>query len=132
MNDKEKRFLEQSSKWLDDSLDSLDAVTLSRLNQARQKALRHYTGGRRIGWLFTPLATASLVAGFAVAAIALVLWTAVPQTFRQQQDFAQWQQYEDMDILVSETDLDLLEDLEFIGWLVEENPADGVEFDNAG
>ena len=124
MNDRNKTdnqaFLQQTRQLLDDSTEALDAATLSRLNQARQKALQH-TGGRRLPNLqFSPWASATLIAGFAVVAIAVVLWTAVPQQLDQQQQYRLANQLEDMDILMSETELELLDELEFISWLVDE------------
>ena len=124
MNDRNKTdnqaFLQQTRQLLDDSTEALDAATLSRLNQARQKALQQ-TGGRRLpNLLFSPWASATLIAGFAVAAIAVVLWTAVPQQLEQQQQYRLVNQLEDMDILMSETELELLDELEFISWLVDE------------
>jgi len=40
MNPQDDEFLKQTRKALDESADSLDGATLSRLNQARQKALQ--------------------------------------------------------------------------------------------
>lgn len=131
MNSNEKDFLQQTRKLLDDSADSLDAATLSRLNQARHKALQHHASGHRSRLLFSPVGTVTLMAGFAVAAIAVVLWTVVPQQLEQQR-MARLQQYEDMEMLLSGADLELLEDMEFISWLVDEDTATQGGNHNAG
>ena len=122
-DEKENVFLQQSKKLLDDSADALDAATLSRLNQARQKALdtrrsNLFTGGR-IGIVF---------ASFSVAVIVALLWTTTP--LQQPETLAQ--QYEDIDMLIAEADLELLEDLEFVSWLLEENMELPVETNDAG
>ena len=122
-DEKENVFLQQSKKLLDDSADALDAATLSRLNQARQKALEtrrsNLFAGGRVGIVF---------ASFAVAAIVAMLWMTTP--LQQPETLAQ--QYEDIDMLTAETDLELLEDLEFVSWLLEENMELPVETNDAG
>lgn len=118
-----KDFLRHSKKLLDDSVDSLDAATLSRLNQARQKALdarrSNVFSGSKAG-----LAFASLV----VAALVILLWTVTPE----QPSAELAQQYEDIDMLTADADLELLEDLEFVSWLLEENQVLPVELNDAG
>lgn len=123
-DNKDKEFLQHSRKLLDESVDSLDAATLSRLNQARQKALNTR---RASFFLATP--TGVVFASFVVAAVVVLLWTALPQQQLQQQLA---QQYEDIDMLTADAELDLLEDLEFVSWLVEENLDLQVELNDAG
>jgi len=123
-----KNFLRHSKKLLDDSVDSLDAATLSRLNQARQKALGSRATGTHRTNFFLTAGTGAVFVSFAVAAIVVLLWTTVPQ----QQPPVLAQQYEDIDMLTSDAELDLLEDLEFVSWLVEENLDLQVEFNDAG
>ena len=122
-DEKEKVFLKNSKKLLDDSVDSLDAATLSCLNQARQKALStgrsNFFSGGRISAVF---------ASFVVAAIVILLSTGTPE----QPPEALAQQYEDIDMLTADADLQLLEDLEFVSWLLEENLALPVEINDAG
>jgi len=122
-DEKENIFLRQSKKLLDDSVDSLDAATLSRLNQARQRAL-----GKHRSNLFAGSRTGIVFASFAVAAIVALLWTQMP--LQQPETLAQ--QYEDIDMLTAETDLELLEDLEFVSWLLEENQALTTDVKDAG
>lgn len=122
-DDKEKIFLQQSKKQLDDSVDALDAATLSRLNQARQKALDAPRSS-----LFFGNRTGLVFASFAVAAIVALLWTATPS----QPPETLAQQYEDIDMLTADADLELLEDLEFVSWLLEEDLALPLEINDAG
>jgi len=116
-------FLKCSKKLLDDSVDSLDAATLSRLNQARQKALNtrrsNIYSGNRAGLVFVSIA---------VAVLATLLWTVTPEP--PHAELAQ--QYEDIDMLSADADLELLEDLEFVSWLLEENKVSPVELNDAG
>jgi len=122
-DDKENVFLQHSKKLLDDSVDSLDAATLSRLNQARQKAL-----DTRRSNLFSDNRTGVVFASFAVAAIVSLLWITMPQ----QKPVELAQQYEDIDMLTADADFELLEDLEFVSWLLEENMEQTVEINDAG
>ncbi len=122
-DDKEKIFLQQSKKQLDDSVDALDAATLSRLNQARQKAL-----DTPRSTLFFGNRTGVVFASFAVAAFVALLWIATPS----QPPATLAQQYEDIDMLTADADLELLEDLEFVSWLLEENLELPLEMNDAG
>jgi hypothetical protein len=114
MKPEDETFLQQSKKLLDESVDSLDAATLSRLNQARQKALNIRLGTRRTNHFLTAR-TGAVFASFAVAAVVVLIWTSA----NQQQPAVVAQQYEDLEMLTADADLDLLEDLEFVSWLVE-------------
>jgi len=127
-DNKERAFLQHSKKMLDDSVDSLDAATLSRLNQARQKALDSRVMNTRRGIFFLATPTGAVFASFFVAVVVILLWTTVPQ----QQPAELAQQYEDIDMLTADADLDLLEDLEFVSWLVEESMDLQVELNDAG
>jgi len=122
-DEKENIFLQHSKKLLDDSVDSLDAATLSRLNQARQKAL-----DTRRANLFSDNRIGVVFASFAVAAIVTLLWTTTPQ----QKSVELAQQYEDIDMLTADADFELLEDLEFVSWLLEENLELPTEINDAG
>jgi len=113
MSPTDDEFLKQSRKILDDSIESLDAATLSRLNQARQKALQSQSSATV---LFTNWLPATAFVSLSVIAATLWLWIEISEN-RQQNHLAY--QYEDMEILTSDTELELLEQLEFVGWLVE-------------
>lgn len=120
MNDDD--FLKQTKKTLDDSVESLDAATLSKLNQARQKAL----DSKRHSNFFSGALPAS---GFAMITIAILVgWLWYNQTPENHlNDLAN--NYEDIEILTSDTELELLEDMDFVSWLMEE---DFMEETNAG
>ena len=137
MKSDEKAFLKHTRKVLDESADALDAATLSRLNQARQKALQsvqhsvqqsqqQQATGRRFMAFKMPAAVAASVS------IALFgSWLMLSQTQQTGPDKLALDQLayddEDINMLVSDTELELLEQLEFVSWLVvqelEENNA---------
>lgn len=110
MNDNE--FLEQSRQLLDDSAEHLDAHTLSRLNQARHRALEKSHRGNRLSLLLPASATAVVT----LAVVSGWLWLARAPV-QQQPQVAM----DDLEIISSDTELDLLENLDFITWLAEEN-----------
>jgi hypothetical protein len=88
---------------LDEDVAHLDAATLSRLNQARQRALAQRPGAARM-WLF---GGSALTACAMLLAVTLV-WrgdsaSSVDPVFDQE--------------LLAEADLELMEDLEFYAWL---------------
>ena len=102
----EARVTAASKQQFDESVDALDAATLSRLNRGRQAALQE---ARRSspGWLqwmpATGLAAAVLLAVVMFGRPGDVDVIAVPAS--------------DFEIVMSEEDIDMLEDLEFYSWL---------------
>ncbi len=107
------------ARELDASVDALDAATLSRLNQARQRALAEvaYAPWRR-RWIWPAAFAAAASVVMAVAwlprgAVSPPLATPVASV-----------QQEDLDLLATGDSLDMYEDLEFYAWL-ESQPADG-------
>jgi hypothetical protein len=110
MNDQD--LINKARKTLDESIEHLDAATLSRLNQARQAALE--TASRkhspaRSWWL-----PAGGVAMLGVAILSGVLFlntrSPVPGT----------PGINDMDIIASQDKLDMYQRLDFYQWLAEE------------
>ena len=105
MSKTERELIEAIRAELDKSADALDAHTLSRLNQARHRALTRqarfsWASGR---WLLPAAATA------AVAVLAFNLLTitpAEPETL-----------LEDLELLSSVEDMDFYSELEFYEWL---------------
>ncbi|MEL7185320.1 MAG: hypothetical protein AAFN50_02650 [Pseudomonadota bacterium] len=98
--------LEQSAKRLfDESVDGLDAATLSRLNRGRQAALEA-SGGGRSRWLLWAPAT-----GVAAAAVVAAVMLQVPNTNVIDAAPA------DLDIILAEESIEMLEELEFYAWL---------------
>lgn len=110
MNPGDEKRAERARQLLDESVEHLDAATLSRLNQARQQALEAATRHKRWGrgsWLVP-------AGGLAAAFLAAVIWW--PQATM---DVAPVPPVEDLEILVSADSLEMLEDLEFFMWLDE-------------
>ncbi len=109
--DEEKR-IEQSAKVLfDDSVERLDAATLSKLNQGRQAAIAKIAArGPVRQWLrwmpATGVATAALVA-------VLVLRGPAPVVVPITSDPA----LADFEILMGEDALDMIEELDFYSWI---------------
>ncbi len=100
----EKRFLESVRRELDQSVEALDAATLSRLNQARQRALDAGLG-RQVWW--RPLAAGLALASVAVLAVSL--WLARPAVEPQALD--------DLELLTAAEPIEFYEELEFYEWL---------------
>jgi hypothetical protein len=110
-------WLERARALLDASADNLDAATLSRLNRARQAAL----ASRRKGpgrWAWSAALAGAAAAVFALA-IGLHRHDAAP-TGRPDASL----DAADVDVLTSDDDLDLAENLDFYAWL-EKQPAGG-------
>jgi hypothetical protein len=107
MNDKD--FEKQAKTAFDESVDGLDAATLSRLNRSRQEALAQsvrpgLSGIWRSRWMpATGLAAAALLAVVTLQRPAELDVIAAPAS--------------DLEILLSEESIDMLEDLEFYSWL---------------
>ena len=97
--------MKDPKKLFDESVDALDAETLSKLNRGRHAALAELHTGR-VQW--TRWAPAAGVAAAVVVAVLLAL----PQTTVDTTLPAT-----DMDILLGEDSIEMLEDLEFYAWL---------------
>jgi len=101
----EEQFLQHVRTQLDESEQSLDAATLSKLNQARQKAL---TQGRKPAWIiWIPAAT---TAGIVAALIGGNLLVQKPDIENNGQSVA----FEDIELLMSEADFELLQDMDML------------------
>mgnify|MGYP001225611837 FL=1 len=114
MADEDRDFELRARAAFDASVDSLDAATRSRLNQARQRALAARRPGPALpslGWGVGATAAAAL--------LAVALWTGPGPGPTVQQPATAVAQAEVFDLLatMAEDDLDLLgEDLEFYAW----------------
>jgi len=106
----EKQLAEQAKALFDDSVEQLDAATLSRLNQGRQQALQEIrdtgSGGEWARWV-----PAGGVA--AAAVVAVVVWQGMPVEHSAPAAGTAT----DFEIMLSEDSLDMLEDLEFYSWM---------------
>jgi hypothetical protein len=113
----ESRLEQRSRELFDDSVASLDARTRSRLNQARQAALEAARGHAASGparWLL-PVGSA--------AALVLVVLTSV-QFMRSGNEVPVIEEpgmvastVDDLEILTSTDELEMLKDVEFYAWL---------------
>ena len=107
----ERDIEELARHSLDESVASLDANTLSRLNQARQQALE---AGAESPWrrYWLPAATA----GFAILALAIALPLLTPS---EPGPGSQLPGVMDDSYLSASQDPELLEDLDLMLWLVD-------------
>ena len=106
----EERLARQAKAVFDDSVESLDAETLSRLNQGRQQALAELDRTRSYGeW--TRWVPATGVA--AAAVVAVIVWQGNPTDVPAPAPTAMT----DFEILLSEDSLEMIEDLEFYSWV---------------
>jgi hypothetical protein len=101
-------WVDRAVALLDESAQSLDAATLSRLSRARSKALAH-RGGVRRGWVAG--------GGLMAAAAALVLAFGVLHHPAGPPVMADDPAAAEADPLASEDNLDLYENLDFYAWL---------------
>jgi len=112
----DERWLERAKALLDDSADNLDAATLSRLNHARQAALAtRRKRPSRWAWSAALAGAAAAVFAMAIGLHQRVAPSGAPAASLQPAD---------IDVLSSDDDLDLAENLDFYAWL-EKQPAGG-------
>jgi hypothetical protein len=113
------QLIERIRRRLNESLSELDNVTLSQLEQARQRALLASTQRRRprwtMHWLTARPARDWLVPAGAFASVvatifALVIMVAEPKNGLNRE-------VEDLDLLTAGEELELYENLEFYQWL---------------
>jgi anti-sigma-K factor RskA len=118
-------FERRTKRAFDDSVAGLDAATRSQLTQARHRALEARQSARDGGWRW------ALVPAGTVAAIALAVWFTVWQQ-PTTTDAVRSAALSDLEILLSDEDLEMLdEELEFYGWL-EDQPEFAGANDNVG
>ena len=106
----EDELTSQAKALFDDSVERLDAATLSRLNQCRQQALKEIretgSGGEWARWV--------PAGGLAAAAVvAVVVWQGAPV----EHSVPPAGSTTDFEIMLGEDSLDMLEDLEFYSWM---------------
>ena len=106
----EERLTGKAKELFDDSVERLDAATLSRLNQGRQRALKELETIRPAGhW-----ARWAPAGGLAAAAVvAVVVWQGVTLD----SDAPAANAATDFEILLDEDSVEMLEDLEFYSWI---------------
>lgn len=104
----------------DQSVDDLDAATLSQLNRRRHEAMEKLHSGRglRTPGVWVP------AAGIAAAAVlALTLWNRAPEI----DGLTTPATATDFEILLNEDSIEMLEHLEFYSWLDSGSGLDGPE-----
>jgi hypothetical protein len=112
-NNNENGFVDRVRRTLNDSVDSLDGETLSRLTQARHRALEK--AERRTKQRRRPyrLSLAGLATAMAVILLAVFLGRDPLKTQR-------YSAIEDVEILAASENPDFFAELEFYAWLAEE------------
>ena len=115
----EEELRTQAKALFDDSVEQLDAATLSRLNQGRQKALEEIQAVRPAGHWARWVPAGGLAAA---AVVAVVVWQGTPVEHSAPAAGSAT----DFEILLSEDSLDMLEDLEFYSWM------DAANLDSGG
>ena len=105
----DERFADQAKELFDDSVERLDAATLSQLNQRRQAALAAASSeGSRVHWgRWLPAAGVT-----AAAVVAVVMMQGTPTGVELPPD-----EVTDFELLLSEDNLEMIEELEFYDWL---------------
>ncbi len=103
------RFADKAKELFDDSVERLDAATLSQLNQRRQAALAEASNaGSRVQWgRWLPAAGVT-----AAAVVAVVMMQGTPTVVELPSD-----EVTDFEILLSEDNIEMIEELEFYDWL---------------
>lgn len=119
----EQRLEKRAKQAFDDSVASLDAQTRSRLAQARARALEH---GRRPWW-----PVRALVPGAVAAAAALAVWM-LWQDAATPPAGVEIAALQDLEILLSDEELEMLEELDFYTWLDEELSETPSDDDSVG
>jgi hypothetical protein len=105
----DSELAKRARQLFDESVQVLDAETLSRLNRSRQRALAEAKGGgAHARWLRWAPAAAGAVAAAAV----VIVWNpgsgvdGLPRTTPS-----------DLELLLAEEELEMLEDLDFYRWM---------------
>ena len=112
-NDHESVFVEKVRRTLDDSVENLDAKTLSQLTEARHRALEELESKpsllQRPFWFS--------LAGLATATVVVVLAIFLA---RNPSGSEYYSAIEDVEILVASENPEFFADMEFYAWLAEE------------
>ena len=118
----DRAFAENAKQLFDESVEGLDGETRSRLNRGRQAALEEIKTGTPVWVQWAPAAGVA-----AAAVVAVVLWTGnrpldVTTPAAAASDF---------EILLTEENFEMLEDLEFYSWIeLEEDSDESLEPEN--
>jgi len=110
----EKALVTKIKDQLDQSVEKLDPGVVARLRSARYEA-RH-SQPQRAPWLWP---VSGLATACSAILVALLWWGAPPE----QASPKNVQIIEDVEVLLAADPLDLYEDIEFYGWLAEQEDA---------
>ena len=109
-----------------ESLNELDGETLSRLNQAKHRALDELPKGRSLDWRWLP-------AGAVAAAVVVALLVSSPRPGFEVEPVAGAAGADDLEILLGEDELEMIDELEFYAWIDElDELQDGYLEDGVG
>ena len=109
---KDNDLLKTSRDALNESVEHLDASTLSRLNQARQKALSQEESSPLINIPWIP---AGALAALSLTVVVGFLTLPSPESSLTNLDEAEF--------MATNEEIELAEDLEFVAWLIEQENA---------
>ncbi len=110
----EKALVTKIKDQLDQSVEKLDPGVVARLRSARYEALHRQT--QRVPWLWP---ASGLATACSALLVALLWWGSPPKQAPPETA----QIIEDVEVLIAADPLDLYEDLEFYGWLAEQENA---------
>lgn len=111
----DEAFAGKAKQLFDESVESLDGQTRSRLNRGRQAALEELASGRPVWVQWAPAAGVAAAAVFAV-----VLWSGNQPV----DELTPEASAADIEILLTEDSFEMLEDLEFYSWIELDEEAD--------
>ena len=112
---KDRDFEERTKLLFDESVAALNGETRSKLTQARYRALKEMKGQQVVGWnsRWIPAGAAAVI-----AVLSLMLWQGQVEPVNDGGfDMAT---VIDLEILLTEVDLDMFQELEFYEWLDEQ------------
>ena len=118
MNDNHDSGMEKTLRKLiveslDDSIEHLDASTLSRLNQARHKAM---TQASQPGLFNSQWFKAGTFVVLMVTVINGWLFFSTPEVQQQMNT-------DDFELIIASEDFELMQDLDFVAWMIEQEHA---------
>jgi membrane-anchored glycerophosphoryl diester phosphodiesterase (GDPDase) len=110
--DDDKAVLKTAVDALDQSIEHLDGYTLSRLNQARHRALDQTARPRLFNsqWL-------------RVGAVAAVIFTLVNGWMMFTTSYVQPMDTDDFELVVVNEDFELMQEVDFFAWMIEQEHA---------